>query len=81
MSSNFPKAIGNYRLLEVVGIGGFGIVYRAEHIYLPDRMAAVKLLHTRPSSEENREHLLREVKILGKLRSGILTFFLFLMQG
>jgi serine/threonine-protein kinase len=38
--------IGNYRLTEVVGRGGMGTVYAAEHIYLGKRVA-MKILHER----------------------------------
>lgn len=37
------KVIDKYRLLEVVGTGGFAIVYRAKHVLL-DRIVALKLL-------------------------------------
>jgi serine/threonine-protein kinase len=37
------KIIDKYRLLEVVGTGGFAVVYRAKHLLL-DRIVALKLL-------------------------------------
>ncbi len=40
------ETIGNYRLVEVVGRGGMGTVYAAEHIYLGKRVA-MKVLHDR----------------------------------
>jgi len=39
-------AIGNYRLSEVVGRGGMGTVYAAEHVYIGKRVA-MKILHER----------------------------------
>ncbi len=37
---------GNYRLLRLLGQGGFADVYLAEHIHL-ETQAAVKILHTK----------------------------------
>ncbi len=37
------ELIGNYRLLEEIGRGGMGVVYRAEHVQL-GKPAAVKML-------------------------------------
>jgi eukaryotic-like serine/threonine-protein kinase len=39
-------AVGNYRLTEVVGRGGMGTVYAAEHVYIGKRVA-MKILHER----------------------------------
>ena len=38
------KSIGNYRLLEILGEGGFGVVYLAEQIHPIQRRVALKLI-------------------------------------
>ncbi len=39
------EQIGNYRLLEQVGVGGFGVVYLAEQLQPIQRRVALKLIH------------------------------------
>jgi serine/threonine protein kinase/lipoprotein NlpI len=62
MALNF-QTIGNYRLVEELAEGAFGRVYRAEHMYL-NRIAAIKLLHTRINTEKERDDFLHEARIL-----------------
>ena len=60
--------LGNYRLLEQIGDGGMGVVYRAEHRQLRT-VVAVKAL--RPAAEANPRTLARfftEVRAVGRLR-------------
>lgn len=38
------KTIGNWYVDEKIGEGGYGVVYRARHLTLDDRIAAIKLL-------------------------------------
>jgi Tol biopolymer transport system component len=45
------KQLGNYRLMSLLGKGGFAEVYLGEHIHLGTQ-AAVKVLHTQLASEE-----------------------------
>src|SRR6266516_5136001 len=45
------QQLGNYRLIHLLGQGGFADVYLGEHIYL-DTPAAIKLLHTQLASDE-----------------------------
>ncbi len=62
------RMVGNYRLLQRKGEGGFGVVYRAEHRELHTSFA-VKILH--PQFSANRqaaERFRREALAAGKLR-------------
>src|SRR5689334_16179368 len=38
--------IGNYQLVDLLGKGGMGVVYKGEHIYI-GKPAAIKVLHER----------------------------------
>jgi serine/threonine-protein kinase len=54
--------LGNYILQEVIGRGGMGIVYRAEHVYI-HKPAAVKVLHPRYfDNTEARHRFLHEAQ-------------------
>ena len=57
--------LGNYRLIRLLGHGGFASVYLGEHQYLK-RMAAIKVLHT-ILSEEEKNHFLIEAQLLANL--------------
>jgi predicted ATPase/tRNA A-37 threonylcarbamoyl transferase component Bud32 len=65
MADHIGEQLGNYRLLRVLGQGGFAAVYLGEHIYLKSQ-AALKILHTR-LSEEEAAHFLREAQLLARL--------------
>lgn len=65
-------AVGSYRLMEQVGSGGMGEVWRAQHRLLA-RPAAVKLIRQGAPPDSTREELVRrferEVQITASLRS------------
>lgn len=62
-----PNELGQYRLLERIGAGGMGAVYRASHRSL-GRTVAVKLLPPqRTPDEKSVGRFLREMQAIGKL--------------
>src|SRR6266702_4984388 len=51
MTDRVGQQLGNYRLIRLLGKGGFAEVYLGEHIYLGTQ-AAIKVLHTQLTSED-----------------------------
>jgi serine/threonine protein kinase len=66
MADRIGQQLGNYRLLSLLGRGGFAEVYLGEHVYLKTR-AAVKLLQTRLSGSEDMEGFLKEAQTVASL--------------
>jgi response regulator RpfG family c-di-GMP phosphodiesterase len=66
--NSFGLLLGNYRVLDCLGSGGMGVVYRAEHVLLR-RLVAIKVLH---STQEHGAQLLqrfhREVRAIARLQ-------------
>ncbi len=62
MVSRLPFELDDYRLLEVIGQGGMGVVYRALQLSL-NRDVAIKMIHeSRGLSPENRLRFLAEAE-------------------
>jgi serine/threonine protein kinase len=60
--------IREYEILEIIGKGGMGAVYRGRHIYL-DEERAIKVIQSRLAGDKGFiERFIREAKILIKLR-------------
>jgi eukaryotic-like serine/threonine-protein kinase len=59
------QRLGNYRLIRLLGEGGFAEVYLGEHIHLKT-LAAVKLLHTRLANDDI-ENFRREAQTIARL--------------
>ena len=63
---NWPSSyLGNYRLIRLLGHGGFASVYLGEHQYLK-RLAAIKVLRTVLDDPE-KTRFLKEAKLLASL--------------
>jgi CheY-like chemotaxis protein len=59
--------VAGYRLSELVGRGGMGVVYRAEHVHL-GRTVALKLLTPELSSQPGfRERFVREARVAASI--------------
>ena len=61
-----PEMIAEYRLIDLIGRGGMGSVYRA-HDTLLDRDVAIKLI-ARASSEQARQRFLVEARAVARIR-------------
>ena len=59
------QTLGHYRLIGMIGRGGFANVYLGEHIYLKTQVA-VKLLHTQ-IAPDMMEHFLAEAQTVARL--------------
>src|SRR5439155_3091741 len=62
------RRLGQYRLLEKIGAGGMGVVYRAENEMLK-RPTAIKLLPPASAGEENLKRFEREAQLTARLTS------------
>lgn len=60
------QQMGNYRLLRLLGRGGFAEVYLAEHLRLND-MVAIKVLHTQ-LQEDDIKNFQREAQTIATLK-------------
>src|SRR5229473_665853 len=65
MADREGQQLGNYRLLRLLGQGGFAEVYLGEHIYL-ETPAAIKVLSTQIASEDV-EHFRTEARTIARL--------------
>ena len=61
------RRFGSYTLIDVLGAGGMGVVYRARHETLT-RHAAVKLLLPEATDESTLQRFLNEARLLAGLR-------------
>jgi len=62
-----PCLLGQYRLLEQIGAGGMGAVYRADHIRLKKRVAVKLLPPDRMADATAVARFQREMEVVGQL--------------
>ena len=65
--SSLPHAIGRYRLIDTIGWGGMGVVYRAEQDR-PHRTVAIKVLRHECADPKRVQRLEQEAELLGRLQ-------------
>lgn len=62
-----PTRLGQYEILELIGRGGMGMVYRARHIALKSERA-LKVLHPGRSNDRQIGQFYREIEAVGRLQ-------------
>src|SRR5215470_1493132 len=65
MSDRIGQQFGNYRLVSLLGQGGFAEVYLGQHVRLT-LQAAIKVLHTHLTGQE-AEHFQQEAQTIASL--------------
>jgi WD40 repeat protein len=65
MTDRVGQLSGNYRLLRLIGRGGFADVYLGEHLYLNTK-AAIKILQTRLTNEDSTDFI-NEARMIANL--------------
>jgi peptide/nickel transport system substrate-binding protein len=65
MADRVGQHFGNYRLVSLLGQGGFAEVYLGQHVRL-ELQAAIKVLHTHLTDQE-AEHFYQEAQTIAKL--------------
>lgn len=65
MMDRVGQMLGNYRLLRLIGRGGFADVYLGEHLYLNTK-AAIKILQTRLTNEDST-NFINEARTIANL--------------
>jgi serine/threonine protein kinase len=75
-TAEMPKCVGKFEILELIGSGSFGNVFRARDTEL-DRIVALKVLRAGMlASSEEQDRFLREARSAAQLRHpGIVTIF------
>jgi len=66
MADHVGQQLGNYRLLRLLGKGGFAEVYLGEHIYLKT-LGAIKVLQTKVNNPEDLAGFLQEAQTIAQL--------------
>jgi len=67
MDQHIGTQLGNYRIVEDIGRGSYGIVYRAEHVHL-GHSVAIKFIHAYLNTPQQQTSFRQEGQTLIKLR-------------
>lgn len=62
-----PQKIGDYELLEIIGRGGMGVVYRARQLSLNREVAVKMIQENRPLNSETRSRFFTEAQSTARL--------------
>jgi RNA polymerase sigma factor (sigma-70 family) len=63
-----PSRLGDYEVIEPVGSGGMGVVYKVRDVAL-NRVLALKIIrHVGPASDSALDRFFREARVCGRLR-------------
>src|SRR5438552_12622843 len=65
MTDRVGQQLGNYRLVALLGQGGYAEVYLGQHVRL-ELQAAIKVLHTH-LTDQKAEHFQQEAQTIAKL--------------
>jgi eukaryotic-like serine/threonine-protein kinase len=80
MADHMGQQLGNYRLVQLLGQGGFADVYLGKHVYL-ETQAAIKVLQTQLSREDIEQFRI-EARTLARLEhSHIVSVLDFGVEG
>src|SRR6266852_1911003 len=80
MAERIGQRLGNYRLVRLLGTGGFAEVYLGEHIYLKSQ-AAIKVLYTHLAHEEVAGFLSEAQTLVRLIHPHIVRLLDFGVQG
>ncbi len=70
IAATIPDRVGPYHPVALLGQGGMGVVYRAEHVRRPGRYVALKVIRESPEldTDDARRRFRREASLLEGLR-------------
>src|SRR5437588_2761419 len=80
MPDRVGQQLGNYRLLRLLGYGGFAEVYLGQHIYLKN-LAAIKVLYSRLSKADLERFLIEGRTLVNLIHPHIVRVLEFGVEG